>query len=73
MEYDEKYAVRRVDDGGKFLWDGRRVALSIVLKGERVGLLEATTTCTSCTSGRCFWDGSMARAVTSYARKRPPS
>lgn len=41
MEYDEKYAVRRVDAAGKFLWEGRRVALSGVLQGERIGLLES--------------------------------
>jgi hypothetical protein len=41
MEYDERFAVRRVDEGGKFLWEGRRVALSSVLKGERIGLLES--------------------------------
>lgn len=41
MEYDGKFEVRRVNEGGTFLWKGKRVALSSVLKGEQIGLLES--------------------------------
>lgn len=41
MEYEKRYQVRRVGAGGTFLWEGRRVGISKVLEGERIGLLES--------------------------------
>jgi putative transposase len=41
VDYDGRFEVRRVNEGGMFLWKGQRVALSSVLKGERIGLLES--------------------------------
>lgn len=41
MEYGEVFQVRRVNPGGGFLWKGKRVAVSAVLTGERIGLLES--------------------------------
>lgn len=41
MEYEQRYQVRRVNEGGTFLWEGERIGISKVLKGERIGLLES--------------------------------
>ena len=41
MEYEERYRVRRVNEGGTFLWEGERIGISKVLKGEWIGLLES--------------------------------
>jgi hypothetical protein len=40
IDYESSYERRRVDEQGRFLWNGRMVALTKVLAGETIGVFQ---------------------------------
>jgi hypothetical protein len=70
MEYGASYYVRRVNEQGRFLWAGERLALSPVLAGERIGLREVEDDLFEVAYGEVFlgwldhWTGIFVREET---------